>query len=108
MNDRIFCGNGKQITDWKIGISVCLDDIPQEYITRSRNGKQYINLDVCERKGGADQYGKTHSVEVNTWKPERQATTPPAASRYAPPPPPKRAPQYQNPGPEMFDDDIPF
>ena len=70
--DRIFCGNGKKVMDWKIGISVCLDDIPAEWITTAKNGKRYINLDVCEKKGGADKWGKTHSVEVNTWKPDKK------------------------------------
>jgi hypothetical protein len=33
------------------------------------NGKKYIKLIVQEKKN-TDEYGKTHFVAVDTWKPE--------------------------------------
>jgi hypothetical protein len=34
------------------------------------NGKKYIKLNVSAKKDGADEYGKTHYVAVDTFKPE--------------------------------------
>jgi len=70
MNDKIYVGNGKQINSWKIGISLCVSDIPKEWIKTGKNGKKYLSLNLCERKGGVDQYGNKFSLEINTWKPE--------------------------------------
>jgi hypothetical protein len=99
VSERIFCGNGKQVMDWKIGISVCLDDIPAQYIKTAGNGKRYVNLDVNAHRDGADRYGKTHSVEVNTWTPEsKQKPGAPVSKR-------------QSNAPEDFEDDyldVPF
>ena len=71
-NERIFVGNGKRINDWKIGISLCVSDIPREWIKQGKNGKKYLSLNLCERKGGADRFGNTHGLEINTWKPEQK------------------------------------
>lgn len=34
------------------------------------NGKHYVKLNIS-KKQSPDQYGKTHSVSVDTWKPEK-------------------------------------
>jgi hypothetical protein len=34
------------------------------------NGDKYIKLKIAKKRDGADQYGKTHYVEVDTWNPE--------------------------------------
>ena len=70
--NRIFCGSGKKAEKFDIvNISVCLSDLPKEFITEARNKKgevkKYIKLKVVGRRE-PDQYGKTHSVEVDTWK----------------------------------------
>jgi len=65
---RIFCGSGKKAEKFDIvNISVCLSDLPKEFITEGKNGKKYIKLKVVGKRE-PDQYGKTHSVEVDTWK----------------------------------------
>ena len=63
---KIFVGNGKE-HKYGIDISVCLSDLPKDHIFEY-NGKKYIKLKVNSKK--KPEYGKTHSVEVNTWKPE--------------------------------------
>ncbi len=73
---KIYCGNGKERVFQDggsiIGISICLEDIPQQFMKKSeKNGKTYVNLDVL-RKREIDQYGKTHSVTVNTYVPSQQ------------------------------------
>jgi hypothetical protein len=70
--NRIFCGSGKKANNYDIlNISVCLSDLPKEFITEAKNKngvvKKYIKLKVVGKRE-PDQYGNTHSVEVDTWK----------------------------------------
>jgi len=91
-------GWGKQVTSWKRGVSVCLDDL-QNFATKSdKNNKFYVRLNIVDLKE-PNQYGKDVSVEIDTWKPN-QTTGAPQRS-------------YQKPNtPENFIDDsselIPF
>jgi hypothetical protein len=110
---KVFAGTGKIVTSWKRGISICLDDV-QNYATRSKNGKFYVNLNVVDLKE-PNQWGKDVSVEVNTWKPN-QTTGAPQRS-YQKPQRGTQQPSYtaqQRPNtPENFVDDsgdlqIPF
>ena len=72
MNNKIFCGSGKEFGIYgTVNISVCLSDLPKEHITERSSGKKYIRLKL-NRKREPDQYGNTHSLEVDTWKPEKQ------------------------------------
>jgi hypothetical protein len=72
MSNKIFCGRGKRFGQYNaISLSICLDDIPNEYITTGKNGKRYIKLNVNEKRE-ADEWGNTHSVEVDTWKPDNR------------------------------------
>jgi hypothetical protein len=69
---RIFCGSGKKANNYDIvNISVCLSDLPKEFITEAKNKygvvKKYIKLKVVAKRE-PEEYGKTHSVEVDTWK----------------------------------------
>lgn len=50
-----------------IKVSICLTDIPKEYIVSHANGKKYLNIKVCENKNGIDKFGNTHYVEVDTY-----------------------------------------
>jgi hypothetical protein len=69
-NEKIYCGRGKTFGQYgTISVSICLDDIPAEYITKSdKNGKRYVKVNV-DAKREADDYGNTHTVTVDTWKP---------------------------------------
>ena len=69
---KIYCGNGKKNEKYDIiNFSICLDDIPGEYITGSKNGKRYVKLTMSGNyQGKTDKFGNTHNVTVNTWKPE--------------------------------------
>jgi len=70
MSEKIYCGKGKA-SRFGVRISVCLSDLPREHITTANNGKKYISLDV-DAKREPDQYGNTHSIKVDTWKPGQQ------------------------------------
>lgn len=81
MAEKIYCGNGKAFGNYgQIGVSVCLTDLPKKHITEY-NGKKYIKLKISPRKE-VDKYGNTHSVEVDTWKPEPKPATPPKVDEF--------------------------
>ena len=60
---KVFAGSGKIVNSWKRGISICLDDV-QNYATKAKNGKFYVNLNVIDLKE-PNQWGKDVSVEVD-------------------------------------------
>jgi hypothetical protein len=95
MSDKIYCGSGKRVGNYgTIAVSVCLDDIPAEYKQKSKNGKTYVNIRIDEKRE-VDQYGKSHSVTVDTWKPDAPKSAP---SRPAP-----ARPQFED-----LDDELGF
>jgi len=78
-NRKIFIGSGKKKEFSNggsiINASICIDDLLQqvnEFATQSTgNGKKYIKLKIGSRKQ-ADNFGNTHFIEIDTWKPEPQ------------------------------------
>jgi hypothetical protein len=70
---KIYVGKGKA-GKYGTKISVCLTDLPKEHIN-DFNGKKYINLEITEMKT-PDKFGKTHTVTVDTWKPDTKASEP--------------------------------
>lgn len=78
-NRKIFIGSGKKKEFSNggsiINASICVDDLLQhaeEFQTVSNgNGKKYIKLKIGSRKQ-ADNFGNTHFIEIDTWKPEPQ------------------------------------
>ena len=58
-----------------IEISVCLSEIPQEHRFQYE-GKWYTKLKVNRNRDGVDDYGKSHYVTINEWKPEAKAQKP--------------------------------
>ena len=69
---KIYCGSGQTKNDGWLKVSICLSDLPKEFITTAKNGKKYINLNINKKKE-ADQYGKDLSVSVDTYKPTQQS-----------------------------------
>jgi len=68
MSEKIYVGNGKQVKDYDmINVSLCLSDIPKEHINEFQ-GKKYIKLTVAKRRE-PDNYGRTHAVSVDVYKP---------------------------------------
>jgi len=83
MAEKIYVGNGTSKFDGnQVACSVCLTDLPQEHMFEY-NGKKYIKLIVQEKKN-TDEYGKTHYVAVDTWKPEEKKETAPAVEEDLP------------------------
>jgi phage anti-repressor protein len=66
--DNIFVGSGKEKFDGNlINVTINLSDIPKEWIFEYNN-KKYVKINVKKKKQ-PDQYGKTYSVSIDTWKP---------------------------------------
>ena len=51
--------------------SICLTDIPKEFITEGKNGKKYVNFAVSKRKE-VSQFGETHTITVSKPKDQRK------------------------------------
>lgn len=52
--------------------SICLSDIPKQYITTGKNGKKYIQVNIWANRDGEDRFGNTHSVQVALNKEQRE------------------------------------
>jgi|TARA_R110002073_G_C9054363_1_gene544276 hypothetical protein len=81
MEEKIYVGSGKSKFDGNlVSCSLCLTDLPAEHIYEYNN-KKYIKLNV-QKKKEEDQYGKTHSVSIDTWKPDaKKETAPPVKEK---------------------------
>ena len=77
--EKIYVGSGVERFEGNlVEATICLSDITKnasEHIFEY-GGKKYIKVKV-QKKKEADQFGKTHFVEVNTWKPEEKAESKP-------------------------------
>ena len=70
MEEKIYVGSGTEKFEGNlVSVSVCLSDLPAEHMQTAKNGKKYINLNV-QKKKETDQFGKTHYVAIDTWKPD--------------------------------------
>lgn len=74
--EKIYVGNGKKHTfpngGSEVKIRLCLDglkDLHEKYGFTSDAGKHFLTLIVSEKRE-TDQYGNTHTVRVDTWKPD--------------------------------------
>ena len=70
-NNRIYVGSGKEkfegsLINTTLNISKLMK-MAEKYIFEY-GGDKYIKLKVAKKKE-TDEYGKTHYIEVDTWKP---------------------------------------
>ena len=87
--DKIYCGSGIEKFDGDlVDIVIDIDKVNAQQTIFEYSGKRYIKLKVVKKRE-TDQYGKTHSVQVDTWVPEKQSEPKPESS-------------------DNFDDGIPF
>ena len=97
---KIYVGSGKEKFDGNlIDVSINLSKISKnakDFIFEY-SGDKYIKLKVTKKKE-MDEYGKSHYVEVDTWKPESSASAEDKGMSFGDPV--KKE--------EKYDDDIPF
>jgi hypothetical protein len=85
MNDPIYIGNGREKFEGTVCFALDINELKPYFNDwlYDYNGKKYINLKVCKKRE-TDQYGKTHSVQIDTFKPDQKqeaVTTPPAPAQ---------------------------
>ena len=75
MSEHIYVGSGKEKIFGDggsvINVSLEMDKIRQfwgQYGFTADSGKQYLKIKISKKRE-PDQYGKTHTVEIDTWKP---------------------------------------
>ena len=74
----LYCGSGKMVeTEYGklVNVSVCLDQIPAEFTNTDKQGRKWANLVLAKRKE-TSEYGETHSLRVNTWRPDKEKAAP--------------------------------
>lgn len=77
-SDKIYLGNCREKSrrngDKFLTGLIALDDIDAEalsdYIFVGNNGKRYLRIVINPYQEGANQYGNTHSISVDTFKPD--------------------------------------
>ena len=72
--EKIYLGSGKQVKDYDmVNFSLNLSKLKSDASDHiyEFNGEKYINLTMTKRKE-VSQYGKTHTVSVNDFKPENK------------------------------------
>jgi len=71
---KTYVGKGIRHQEYDlINFSICLSDIPKEDIVKAKNGKKYVNMTIARMKD-TDQWGKTHTVYIDNFKPEKKET----------------------------------
>lgn len=81
--DKIFCGSGKKkefqnggsITTLSLDLDALINNF-EEYGFTTQAGKRIIKVKASSKRE-VDQYGNTHSAEIDTWKPDTPPVEPP-------------------------------
>jgi hypothetical protein len=80
---KMYLGNLQEKTrlsgDKFLAGSLCIDDmenVPEEHIQKGTNGKRYMRIIINPYRDGANEYGNTHSIAVDTYKPNQQPKQP--------------------------------
>jgi len=71
-NEKKYVGSGKSSNEFFTNITIELTNEDLKKGIYDFNGKKYVNLTVGKKRE-ADQYGKTHYVCLNEYKPEEKA-----------------------------------
>lgn len=73
MNVKKYVGNGKKVGTYDlVNFTISEEKARESWI--DYNGKKYLKLTIGAKKE-VDQYGKTHTIWVDEYKPEQQAQT---------------------------------
>jgi hypothetical protein len=72
MEEKKYVGSGKASNEFFTNITVEVTSDNFKSAVYEYNGKKYVNLTVGKKRE-ADQYGKTHYVCLNEYKPEDKA-----------------------------------
>lgn len=68
MSDKKYVGTGRQVNGLDI-VNISIAESKVKDYWSEYNGERYLRLGVSKKRE-ADQYGKTHSVYIDEWKPK--------------------------------------
>jgi|TARA_R100000231_G_scaffold40384_1_gene35225 hypothetical protein len=75
MSEKNYVGSGKKVGNYDlVNFSIQLDKLND--FAFEMNGKKYVKLSMGKKKE-VDQYGKTHSIWIDEWKPDAPAQAQP-------------------------------
>lgn len=82
MSEKIYVGSGVEKFDGNlVDVSINVTKIINTEHIYEYEGQKYIKLKVVKKRE-TDQYGKTHYVEVNTYKPPITTDKPASFENY--------------------------
>lgn len=117
MSEKIYVGSGKERqTQYgaELDLQLEIDDLAK-YVTDygyvNKAGKHVVRLKVGKRRE-VGKFGETHTLEINTWKPDTSAPRTQNGNSYQnrteSAPTPRHEPTKQDSDQSDFPDDIPF
>lgn len=86
--------------------SICVSDIPKQYLRRGKNGKFYLSITINERRTPS-QYGDTHYIKVRVPREEASAERKPIYIGDLKPFNYEPKPDDNEPKPDISQPDIP-
>ena len=101
MTEKIYVG-GAKAKEWEDGntsFNISFSDADIKLLIENQNEKGYVNLKMNKRREPS-QYGQTHSIVIDDWKPTPSAQPAPQ--------PTQQVTQVSNEQVGADDDDIPF
>ena len=105
MSNKVYVGNAKEINTNNGTLIKCgLRESDLETLRNHLNENGWVNVVVGQRRS-VSQYGDTHSIWVDDWKPEQKPGNTSAGNPV--PPIQTGTPNYPD-GFDDFSDDIPF
>lgn len=73
-NNKVFVGNGKKVANYDlVNFSVKMSKV-QEHIYEYK-GEKYLKMTMGANKDGANEYGQTHKIWIDEYKPNNDSPT---------------------------------
>lgn len=73
-NNKVFVGNGKKVANYDlVNFSIKMSKV-QEHIYEYK-GEKYLKMTMGANKDGANEYGQTHKIWIDEYKPNNDSAT---------------------------------
>jgi len=105
-NEKIYVGGAKEKTgNFGVFHSISFSAQDLETLKQNLNEKGYVNLNMNQRQSPS-QYGQTHSLVIDTWRPAPQGQAPQQPQQFQQP---QQAQPFQQgaPIPQQFQQQAP-
>lgn len=73
-NNKVFVGNGKKVANYDlVNFSIKMSKV-QDHIYEYK-GEKYLKMTMGANKDGANEYGQTHKIWIDEYKPNNDSAT---------------------------------